>query len=234
MSSDPNEEYASDVQQIADDLKNQNVIGEADHKFITQHLDQIETPIFYGLPKIHKMFDLFPPLRPIVSQIKSSTRRLSEYLDSFLKYQAQRTSSYIKDTKHFLQKIEELNQKPLPANSILVTMDVSSLYTNIDHQEGAEACFLKLEERKNKSISSHMLKSLILLVLRSTAFRFGNSIYKQVMGTSMGTPMAPNYANIFMAKFETDLIRSFHEKTGNKPLVWFRYIDDIFQNVQQS
>ena len=107
-------------------------------------------------------------------------------------------------------------------------MDVSSLYTNIDHQEGAEACFLKLEERKNKSISSHMLKSLILLVLRSTAFRFGNSIYKQVMGTSMGTPMAPNYANIFMAKFETDLIRSFHEKTGNKPLVWFRYIDDIF------
>ena len=90
-------------------------------------------------------------------------------------------------------------------------MDVSSLYTNIDHQEGAEACFLKLEERKNKSISSHMLKSLILLVLRSTAFRFGNSIYKQVMGTSMGTPMAPNYANIFMAKFETDLIRSFHK-----------------------
>ena len=48
------------------------------------------------------------------------------------------------------------------------------------------------------------------------------------MGTSMGTPMAPNYANLFMAEFETDLIRSFHEKTGVKPFVWFRYIDDIF------
>ena len=26
------------------------------------------------------------------------------------------------------------------------------------------------------------------------------------MGTSMGTPMAPNYANIFMDKFENDVI----------------------------
>ncbi len=48
------------------------------------------------------------------------------------------------------------------------------------------------------------------------------------MGTSMGTPMAPNYANRFMAKFESDVITSFYEKTGTKPLVWFRYIDDIF------
>ena len=44
----------------------------------------------------------------------------------------------------------------------------------------------------------------------------------------MGTPMAPNYANLFMAKFENDLITSYHQKTGLKPHVWFRYIDDIF------
>ena len=48
------------------------------------------------------------------------------------------------------------------------------------------------------------------------------------MGTSMGTPMAPNYANLFMAKFENDVITSFYEKSGLKPYVWFRYIDDIF------
>ena len=102
LSSDPNEEYASEVQHIVDDLKNQAVISEADHKFLTQDLEHVETPIFYGLPKIHKMFDLFPPLRPIVSQMKSATRRLSEFLDSFLKYKARRTSSFIRDTKHVL------------------------------------------------------------------------------------------------------------------------------------
>ena len=119
-------------------------------------------------------------------------------------------------------------KKGILKESILVTMDVSALYTNIDHQEGAEACFEKLEERKNKSIPSAAVKSLISLVLRSNAFRFGNQIYKQLKGTAMGTPMAPNYANIFMGKYEKDLINSYYETKGVKPLVWFRYIDDIF------
>ena len=44
----------------------------------------------------------------------------------------------------------------------------------------------------------------------------------------MGTPMAPNYANLFMDKFETNVIESYRQKTGLVPLVWFRYIDDIF------
>lgn len=48
------------------------------------------------------------------------------------------------------------------------------------------------------------------------------------MGTAMGTPMAPNYANLFMAKFEEDLIQTYYSSTGHQPLVWFRYIDDIF------
>ena len=146
-------------------MKDEAVISDGEYKLLTEHLDTGETPIFYGLPKIHKQFETFPPLRPIVSQMKSATRRLSEFVDSFLKYQAQKTSSFIKDTKHFLQKIEEINKKKLPENAILVTMDVSSLYTNIDHEEGAEACREKLEERRDKSISSERLKTLILLVL---------------------------------------------------------------------
>ena len=48
------------------------------------------------------------------------------------------------------------------------------------------------------------------------------------MGTAMGTPMAPNYANLFMAKFEEDMITTYYNSTGFKPLVWYRYIDDIF------
>ena len=53
-------------------------------------------------------------------------------------------------------KIEALKEKGIPSNSILVTMDVSSLYTNIDHEEGANACYEKLEERK---INQFLLRS---------------------------------------------------------------------------
>ena len=40
----------------------------------------------------------------------------------------------------------------------------------------------------------------------------------------MGTKMAPSYANLFMGFVEKDLLA----KCAKKPLVWFRYIDDIF------
>ena len=107
-------------------------------------------------------------------------------------------------------------------------MDVSSLYTSIDHEEGAEAYFKKLEERKNKSIPSIVIKNLILMILKSNAFRFGNEYYRQITGTAMGTPMAPNYANFFMDNFEQNLLHDYSQKTGLSPLVWFCFIDDIF------
>ena len=44
----------------------------------------------------------------------------------------------------------------------------------------------------------------------------------------MGTTMAANYANLFMNMFETSLLNDFHKKTGRKPLIWMRFIDDIF------
>ena len=45
--------------------------------------------------------------------------------------------SYIKDSTHFLLQLEQMG--PLPDNAILVSLNVSSLYTNIPHNEGIEA-----------------------------------------------------------------------------------------------
>ena len=147
LAEDPNVHYAKEVRQEATKMKDDKSISAKEFDFITSQLDDPKTPIFYGLPKIHKIFSKFPPLRPIVSHVNSCTRRLSEFLDSFLKRQAQLCSSFVRDTKHFLQKIEEIKSTKLPDNTILVTMDGTSLYTNIDHHEGADACFDKLEKR---------------------------------------------------------------------------------------
>ena len=40
----------------------------------------------------------------------------------------------------------------------------------------------------------------------------------------MGTSLAPNYANLFMDIFETNALSKFPQK----PLIWKRFIDDIF------
>ena len=85
---------------------------------------------FYILPKIHKQGN---PGRPTVSSNSHPTERISQFVDYHLKPLVQTTQSFIKDTTHFLNKLEQLGQ--LPQNALLVTLDVSSLYTNIPHNE---------------------------------------------------------------------------------------------------
>ena len=53
---------------------------------------------------------------------------------------------------------------------------------------------------------------------------FNNEHYLQVHGTAMATRMAPSYANLFMRWFEQHAIAN----ALCKPLIWWRFIDDIF------
>ena len=39
--------------------------------------------------------------------------------------------------------------------------------------------------------------------------------------------MAPNYANLFVDKFERKMLDCFYKKTEKRPMIWWRYIDDI-------
>lgn len=48
--------------------------------------------------------------------------------------------------------------------------------------------------------------------------------YLQTHGTAMGTRVVVAFANLFMSVIETEIILN----SSNKPLVWKRYIDDIF------
>ena len=176
---------------------------------------------FYILPKVHKQGN---PGRPIVSINSHPTERISQFVDRHLKPLVQTTQSFIKDTTHFLGKLEQLGQ--LPANSLLVTLDVSSLYTNIPHNEGISACrhFLDTRDRNSSTVGTETLCDLIRMILTMNNFTFNDRHYLQIHGTAMGTRMAPSYANLFLAKFETDAL----SRAPYQPHTWWRYIDDIF------
>ena len=62
------------------------------------------------------------------------------------------------------------------------------------------------------------------MVLWENSFQFVGQNYLQVQGTAMGTKMAVAFANIFMSAIETEIT----SKSPHKPLVWKRFIDDIF------
>ena len=158
----------------------------------------------------------------IVSSCGSPTEDISRFVDHFLQPLTRALPSYIQDTTDFLQKLQEL--PILPPESLLVTLDVPSLYTNTPHDEGVNACEEFLNTRTDQSPPSKDLCQLIQLILESNAFIFNGAYDLQQQGTAMGTQMAPQYTNLFMGKFEQQFLQ-----TQNKlPLVWWRYIDDVF------
>ena len=110
-------------------MYNDKLIDEKTYKYLTSNPNS-RAGRFYILPKIHKQGN---PGRPIISSNGHPTERISEFVDYHLKPLVQTLPSYIKATTHFLLQLQNLGQ--LPENAILVTLDVSSLYTNIPHKK---------------------------------------------------------------------------------------------------
>jgi len=136
--------------------------------------------------------------------------------------------SFIKDTTHFLLQL--LKPGPLPDNALLVTLAVSSLYTEIPHNEGIDVCRCSPNTRQDKSSPAENICDLIRMILTMNNFSFNNEHYLQKHGAAMGTRMAPSYANLFMSKFEQQAI----DNSFFKPFIWWRFIDDIFMICTQG
>ena len=134
----------------------------------------------------------------------------------------QRGRSYIKDSGDFLKKIKNLGS--LPENAILVTADVVGLYPSIPHEAGLQALEEALENRNHKQIPTDKLLKMAQFVLKNNFFEFNNDVFQQISGTAIGTKFALPYVCIFMDQIETNFLRT----RSHQPMVWFRYIDDIF------
>ena len=104
----------------------------------------------------------------------------------------------------------------MPKDTILATLDVKSLFTNIPHQEGMQYCLEAIGNhyKPKTPLPLKYLDQMLKFILKNNYFIFDDIFYLQVHRTSMGTPFAPNYANIFMTKIENQILHSVeHHKT---------------------
>ena len=202
-------------------MLNTGRITEQVAKFITPTTPP-RTSLFYYLPKIHKPNN---PPRPIISGIDSPTDQCSKLLTKILQPIAEAQPSYLKDTKHLLQIL--MNTPKITKDTFLVTADVTSLYTNIPHDEGISAIIKAIDKHRDLTPKytpdNEVIKLILSFILKHNQFDFMDKHYKQIQGTAMGTKMAPPYANIFMSHFETPLMTTYAQHI----LLWKRYIDDI-------
>ncbi|CAF3353699.1 unnamed protein product [Rotaria sp. Silwood2] len=83
---------------------------------------------------------------------------------------------------------------------------------------------------KVKGIDLKTIRELAAIVLKENVFVYGNKIYQQVLGGAMGSSFTLTLANIFMWKWQKDLVRR-QDMTGE---FYGRNIDDIFMTWNKS
>ena len=221
VGTNPTDEHAALVSNALDGLKQRELLDER----TAEKLKPVnpKTPRMYFLPKVHKENN---PGRPVVSSIGCHTEKISSFVEHHLQPMNQNLPSYVKDTTDFIKKIESLPEDPRQ-ETILVTMDVRSLYTNIPNEEGIEAVqhFFRQRARPGDGILSKVISVFLRLILTLNNFVFNDQNFIQINGCSMGTKCAPPYACLFMGKFENQYIlpRILHNIS-----MYVRYIDDIF------
>ena len=99
-----------------------------------------------------------------------------------------------------------------------------SLYPTMLHGAELKALREVLDKREQYTIPTSELIRMVDFVLKNNYFKFNGQIKQQIFGTTISTKFAPTYAWLFVDKIET----SFLKTQELQPLVWFRYIDNIF------
>ena len=114
----------------------------------------------------------------------------------------------------------------------MVSYDVTSLYTNIPLKETIKIAVDKIfENNENIKIAKSELSKLFEFATSKTHFQFNGTIYDQIDGIAMGSPLAPALANLFMGFHEDKWLKS---EEGNKISLYKRYVDDIFCLVENQ
>ncbi len=156
---------------------------------------KVRTQQLYFLSKIHKNLVAY---RPIVSESSGPTEAIYQYVDHLLKPIAFLQNSYIRDSGEFVNILEKTR---FARDAILVTIDATSLYTNIPQDEAIKTCTNMLLGHYGWDRNlAYMTETLLRHILRDNVFAFDGQIYRQLFGVAMGTRVAPTLANLFMAK----------------------------------
>ena len=219
------QETAKDINAVIMQLYNKGIIDHKQYTYLRAEPAATPRP-FYLLPKIHKARTKWPHPqqpegRPIVSDCGSETYKICEFIDYFLQPLATLHPSYVKDTYDFLSKIRG---QVIPENALLVTGDVTALYTNMQIDRSIAAVREIFAEYPDFRRPDEEIIKLLEIALTRNDFEFAGRLFLQICGTAMGKKFAPSLANIYLRNFD-EKARQGHDGT---PENYFRFLDDVF------
>ena len=162
-------------------------------------------------------------MRPILSSSETYNYKLAKWLDEKLKPLSVNNHT-ISDVFQFT---DELREMEISESAILVSYDVSSLFTNVPVDETiddiAECAFENNWPNTEHSlnIKKSDLVELLRIATKNQLFQWEGNLYEQIDGVAMGSPLGLLMANVFMCKIEKQL-----ENESKMPTFYKRYVDD--------
>nr|VZI16658.1 unnamed protein product [Spirometra erinaceieuropaei] len=179
---------------------------------------------FYGFPKVHKEG---APLRPIVSLKGTPTYGLAKWLFQRLKFLTSDSNTTVSPSTQFLEKLKGVSLLP---SDIMVSFDVTSLFTSIPQDLAVETIELLLREKYDETENrlGHAQLIQLLKFCLKTYFTFDGTIYEQVKGTPMGSPISGLIAEAVLQRLESLVFRH------HRPKFWARYVDDTFVVIERD
>lgn len=208
-------------------LQHKDCLDTAEVKWILNKREWSPMP-FYLLAKVHKK-----PVkgRPIIPTQNWITYHLSKWLAAELNPFMMNSHIILRDSLDLINTLEhdmELKYKLSQAkeNIWLISADVEALYPNINTNRGIMRLTRMLQEKGHATPDRRaFIGKALNLVLKQNFVQFQNRVFKQVNGTAMGTPLGPQYANLFMLSLEEETV----SKWMTEGLALYkRFIDDIF------
>ncbi|CAN0214154.1 unnamed protein product, partial [Discosporangium mesarthrocarpum] len=143
---------------------------------------------------------------------------VSQVIAYFLQRILPSKPTILKDSRSLIHRLESttFNTQQLT----LVAADVTALYPSLDIKTVIWRT-MSAERMASPHVPPFLVKFL-QYVLQNNYVRFDADIFQQIFGLTMGTPAAPDLANITLAEIEASIVSNM------EPLLLFvRYIDDF-------
>ncbi|XP_068753211.1 uncharacterized protein [Montipora capricornis] len=167
-------------------------------------------------------------MRPILCATGTYNYALAKWLDEKLKPLS--VNRYTISDPFFAEEIQNL---VIDGDDILVSFDVTSLFTNVPLQETieiiAEKAFVDnwFNVTHNLNITKPDLVQLLEVATMNQLFQFDGKLYEQIDDVAMGSPLGPLMANAFLCSIEEKL-----DQDNKLPEFYRRYVDDTFATMK--
>ena len=124
--------------------------------------------------------------------------------------------------------VESLKNVVLEPNEVVISFDVTSLYTNVPVKEAIREAAERLYsgDVKVPPVDKETFIALATVSCTDVVMSTHEGTYKQVDGLAMGSPPAPLLANIWLSKYEPSI------KDTSK--LFERFMDDILRTISSN